>query len=275
MGAADNVEHDGDGHATLDAVLREGAGLAGLGVADEALRLGTETRTQRERLRKERESNQEQWHAHGKQLQLQHEALRERLKVSAEENRLERQRETQELREMLKRLNQEVDDTILRQNQEEAKKVRDETSADAIRASKQTFVDDRWRKADDLRESLAILRERQRRQEQEYIDTAHMIKAHAKLHSDEAKRQREAERKQLVIETREYEKRLEEEVKAARDALIARKRAVHDTLEESKLVPEGEVNMAVDPEAGPLQMFTRFFGFRKRGQGHSLSSVAA
>ena len=47
-----------------------------------------------------------------------------------------------------------------------------------------------------------------------------------------------------------------------------------ETIEAAKFVPDEELAKPDDPEAGPLQMFTRFFGFRKRGSGHTLSSVA-
>ena len=94
------------------------------GCHDDALRLGTEARTQRERLRKEHSEQQAHWKEHGKGLTQQHEQLRERLKASAEESKAERQKETQLLRSTLKRLNQQVDDSILAQNQALAMRVR-------------------------------------------------------------------------------------------------------------------------------------------------------
>ena len=62
--------------------------------------------------------------------------------------------------------------SILAGNAQRVAKVKLETSHRVIRASKQTFADDRWMEADALRSSLSRLRERQRRQEQEYLDAA-------------------------------------------------------------------------------------------------------
>ena len=112
-------------------------------------------------------------------------------------------------------------------------------------------------------------------QQQEYIDSAHLIKVHANVREDEAKRQRATELQARAIEIREYEKRNDAEVKLARKAEVARKRNLHEAMEEAKLVPDAQLGKPDDPEQGPLHMFTRFFGFRKRGFGHANAHSAA
>ena len=92
--------------------------------------------------------------------------------------------------------------------------------------------------------------------------------------SDAAAKEREAACKARAMEIREWEKRMAVERKRASEAETARKKELHEQMEEAKLVPDNELAKADDPEAGPLAMFTRFFGFRKRGSGHHLSSVA-
>ena len=197
------------------------------------------------------------------------------MKASAEENRAERSREAQQLSATLKGLNEKMEASILAGNAQRVAKVKLETSHRVIRASKQTFADDRWMEADALRSSLSRLRERQRRQEQEYLDAAHLIKASVKAdHSDEASVRLRADREATAMATRRMEKLLEDELKAKRDAEIARKRSLHEAMEQAKLVPDDELLKGEETDAGPLAMFTRFFGFRKRGSGHQLSSVA-
>jgi len=239
----------------------------------ETQRLGNESRVQRERLLKERTDWQSQWQQHGRELTAQHTQLRERLKASAEEQRAARTREASELKAALKVLNQQTDDTILAQNVERCTRVKAETSAHVVRASKQTFLEDRWNKADELRESLTRLRARQRRQQQEYLDTAHAIKANANAKHDEALRERQAAQQIFAAELRAEEKRMEAAMKQARDDEVARKRSLHEEMEEAKLVPDTELAKSDEPDAGPLQMFTRFFGFRKRGLGHTMSNT--
>lgn len=241
----------------------------------EALRMGNESREHKERLKQKRQERQAEYELRGKELHAKHEKLRERLKASAEENRAERSREAQQLSATLKGLNEKMEASILAGNAQRVAKVKLETSHRVIRASKQTFADDRWMEADALRSSLSRLRERQRRQEQEYLDAAHLIKASVKAdHSDEASVRLRADREATAMATRRMEKLLEDELKAKRDAEIARKRSLHEAMEQAKLVPDDELLKGEETDAGPLAMFTRFFGFRKRGSGHQLSSVA-
>ena len=244
------------------------------GCNDSNQALGNATRTQREALKKERDARQQKWEEHGRSLHEQHEALRDRLKASAEENRAARTKEAEELKEALKRVGQRAEDTILKQKTASAAKVRAATDKEFIRASKQSFIDDRWNSADELRASLTRLRERQARQKAEYIESAHVLKAQQQQKADDVANANFEAAKARAKEIRIYEKALKAEAKAAALAETERKRSLHVAMEEAKLVPESEIAKSDDPEAGPMQMFTRFFGFRKRGGGHHLSSVA-
>ena len=206
------------------------------GCSASALKIGNETREQRERLRKQREAFQQQWREHGKQLTAQHVELHERMRANAKSSRIERSKEAQAFTTNLRTLSQRAEDSTLQANAEKAAKVKEETSQRVVRRSKQDFVEDNWLAADELRESLGRLRERHRKQEQEYLDRAHMIKANALLHSDELNRQNMAEAKARAVEIRTRSKRNQQEIEAAAEAEKERKKTLHGQMEEAKIV---------------------------------------
>jgi hypothetical protein len=326
------------------------------GCQERAHGIGGEARSQRTALRAQREGMQQQWEKHGRQLTAQHMALRARLKSSQEDNQKERFKRASELNKMLKKLNEETDKSILAKNSQSAMRVRMETSPEVVRVSKIAFLDHRWQAADELREKMERLRQRQKQQESEYLAQAHAVRDQARQkHNDEARR-REEEHKQRAEQIRAWEKQLEKDAKDSRDAETERKRRLHEEMETAKLVPEEELEgvrsqpanavskrieanalpppapapaprtrpctharpppprfalahagthppIATTPlartlahrsplpahrsplslvpqeesttgEYGPTAMFARFFGFRKRGSGHHLTSVA-
>ena len=59
-----------------------------------------------------------------------------------------------------------------------------------------------------------------------------------------------------------------------REAEDKRKRALHESMEADKMVPDATIPQSDEPSDTPMAMFVRFFGFRKRGSGQQLSSVA-
>ena len=248
--------------------------------------LGDRSRAQRDMLRQQREGQQNRWSDHGRELTEQHTQLRNRLKQTQEDDRMQRTSDASDLKASLKKLNEMTDDTILLVNTERRNRVRAETGEKIIRHAKMTFLNERWNSADELRDQLEQLRRRQRSNEQQYLDHAHMVRASAKAASDSAHRAQKEEQMREALELRAWEKRMAEEMKAAKDREINRKRALHEQMEADKLVPDEELMRAVATTEGPVgmedsttgegpaAMFSRFFGFRKRGSGHQLTSVA-
>lgn len=252
--------------------------------------LGERSRQQRERLRLQRESRAAQWQEHGRQLTMEHTQLRERLRKTQADEVKARTDDATQLKASLKKLNQMTDDTIMMVNTERVQRVKAETGEAVMRHAKQTFLNDRWNRADELRAQMEELRRRQRANEQQYMDHAHQTKQRAKQATDLAHKMQKEAQMQEALELRAWEKRMAAEYKASKEAETHRKRQLHETMEADKLVPDNELQRAVaavaasaetaDPElssagdTGPAAMFSRFFGFRKRGSGHHLTSVA-
>ena len=259
-------------------------------------RLGELSRAHQARLRVQREGQQQRWEEHGRQLTEQHQQLRARLRKAQEDERVTRTESATSLKKSLKKLNELTDDSILLVNTERATRVKAETGSQVTTHAKLMFLNERWNAADALREQMEALRRRQRQQEQQYLDTAHMIKASSKRASDEAYRLRKEEQMREALELRAWEKRMAAEMKAAKESEVERKRHLHETMEADKIVPEQELQKALeavqanatastlslDPLEesstgggdGPAAMFARFFGFRKRGSNQHLTSVA-
>jgi hypothetical protein len=252
--------------------------------------LGDRSRAQRDRLRMQRESRAAQWQEHGRQLTAEHTQLRERLKKTQEDEVRARTEDAMQLKASLKKLNQLTDDTILLVNTERVQRVKAETGEAVLRHAKQTFLNDRWNRADELRAQMEELRRRQRANEQQYRDHAAMTKLRAQQSEDLAHKLRKEEQMREALELRAWEKRMAADYKMTKETLMHQKRQLHETMELDKLVPEQELQRAVqavqasadsaDPElssageSGPAAMFARFFGFRKRGSGHHMTSVA-
>lgn len=142
--------------------------------------IGDRSRAKSEHLRQQRKEAEGRWQEHGRGLQQLDAALRQKIVTDKTADEAQRAKEAAALSTALKKLNEEMDDTIFAQNLERANRVKAETSERVIRASKQVFVNDRWNKADELRDSLSKLRARRKAQELAYVTQAMMIKAAAK-----------------------------------------------------------------------------------------------
>ena len=251
--------------------------------------LGERSRQQRERLRLQRESRAAQWQEHGRQLTMEHTQLRERLRKTQADEVKARTDDATQLKASLKKLNQMTDDTIMMVNTERVQRVKAETGEAVMQHAKQTFLNDRWNRADELQAQMEELRRRQRANEQQYMDHAHQTKQRAKQATDLAHKMQKEAQMQEALELRAWEKRMAAEYKASKEAETHRKRSSTRPWRPTSS-SDNELQRAVaavaasaetaDPElssagdTGPAAMFSRFFGFRKRGSGHHLTSVA-
>ena len=232
---------------------------------------GNNIRTKREVWRAKRESNDNSWKGYGRSLGEQQAMLQNKLKIDAEARRVENSASASQLKADLKTLNQSVDDSIYKQKCASAARIKYETSEEAMRRSKMSFINDRWDKADELREKMDMLREERKRNEHEYQAYASLMKVQAQQRSNaEADRQRrEAEKR--AMEMRTLEKEWKDTMQQARRDTLDYKRRVHESTETDKHVSEAEL-MDVDGTLGTLgAAFSRFFGFRKRGTGNTSS----
>ena len=107
-----------------------------------------------------------------------------------------------QLKASLKKLNQMTDDTIMMVNTERVQRVKAETGEAVMRHAKQTFLNDRWNRADELRAQMEELRRRQRANEQQYMDHAHQTKQRAKQATDLAHKMQKEAQMQEALELR-------------------------------------------------------------------------
>ena len=231
-----------------------------------AKEIGDDIREQREIFRAKREHANQGWKHHGHDLSTQQKNLKLKLQTDTQARLKAAQSNSSELKAELKALAQMTDDSVYRYKCDLAGRVKAATSQRVTRGSKQTFVNDRWDKADLLREQLMALRAQRLQQEHEYLAYAMMTKEDLRRSDREAALKQEAEMRQRAANIRREEKEMQQSIATAKQNLRDAKKAMHEQTEINKLVPEVELTDDGETLRESLSgAFSRFFGFRRRG----------
>ena len=130
---------------------------------------GALTRAERDRGKERIDEAQREWVEHGQQLRDEFAQFEVRKRAAIEARRLQKERETISMRADLKSQKQTVDATNLANARALVARVRADTAHDKIRLAKTAFVDQRWDKADALRDEISAWKARRRDQELHYL----------------------------------------------------------------------------------------------------------
>jgi hypothetical protein len=231
----------------------------------QTVQVGQDIRAQREALRAKREQEQYEWQEYGQDLCKQHSTLREKLRDAATLRQQENRSSAMQMSAELKALTDyRFDDTYARKR-EMTMSTKAATSSPVIRSAKQSFVNQRWDRADQLRDEMARFRAQRKRNDQEYLEQARAIREHCRSRNFDAHRKMEEDARARGEQIRQLEAELKAERDAAMAAEVERKRQVLKATEDSKRVTE-EMEEAKESLS---TAFARFFGFRRRGGGQS------
>lgn len=252
------------GSATIASKMEE--------VKQHAKEVGDDVRTQRELFRAKRQHASKTWQHHGHGLSQRQADLKEKLRAEKKANLEASQSNCTELKAELKALAAGTDDSVYRYKCDLAGRVKNATSQRVTRGAKLSFINERWDNADMLREQLMALRAQRLRQEHEYLAYALMTKEDIRKSNRDADEKQKAEMRQRAADIRREEKEMEDAVKAAKQSVADAKKAMHEQTETNKLVPDYELTDDGENLRGSLSgAFSRFFGFRQRGGGSSVS----
>jgi len=228
---------------------------------------------------------EQRWQSHGRHLQNNARALRQQMQAQEYERKEALQADGRALSSALKSQTRRARARILAENEASVAKVQGKGGAlreGTVRPSKQWAVNGRWDAADVVRLEHEHLQDRRFENEVEYLAKAMSIKARHQVSFEEAKAKRQADKDAQAAELRRQEAEYDRQLRMTRAYILDEKRQICESMRADKSVPSllfEEKVLAVDDDAelgysqGSLAMFSRYFGFRKRGAGQLHSSA--
>lgn len=232
-------------------------------------------RAQRRNTHRERSKD---WERHGRSIAMLESASRQRV--------LEEQRKAHEEKSITaSSLNEELHSAAkarrareAAQREELAARVRSHAESGA-RLSKQCAANAKWDLAQVVRAEHDVLHTRRYQGEIEHLAKAFAIKADRYGANEEARYQSAERRAELALKCKMEEAIAQQERQSMRESVLMDKRQTHDGVLASRQVSAdgiaAEMLARAEEEGsaeGALAMLTRFFGFRRRGQGRRLTS---
>ena len=229
-------------------------------------------RKDRDRFRVIRETNDQKHKAKGRNVLTQQADLQKKLRNDAESLQSERCTSASDLKRRSKEREAAITDRRFLERCRLADHVKQCAGRDVTRESKMAFINGRWDNADALRDQMESLRALRRRQEHEYLATALAKREELRAVSKEAQQQQEAEMRRQGENLRRQEKEMNDRIEAAKEHERNRKKALHEAMNEGKLVPPKELEHEMEVNKDTLgAAFNFFFGFRKRASGMTSS----
>ena len=229
-------------------------------------------RKDRDRFRVIREANDQKHKAKGRSVLTQQAEQQKKMRDEAQSLRNERCTSAADVKRRSKEYEAAVNDRRFTERCRLADHVKQCAGRDVTRESKMAFINGRWDQADALRDEMESLRALRRRQEHEYLATALAKREELRAVSKEAQQQQEAEMRRQGENLRREEKEMNDRIEAAKAHERNRKKALHEAMNEGKLVPPKELEHETEVNKDTLgAAFSFFFGFRKRASGMTSS----
>ena len=229
-------------------------------------------RAQLESLRRQRELNDLQHRTKGREKLTKQADLQKHIRNEAVTRQAESRAMATEIKTRSKEREKSIGERRLAEKSALAEHVRQCAGRDTTRTSKMYFINDRWDQADSLREQMEALRDLKRRQTHEYLAMAAAKREELRQVHRETAQEQEAAMKRQGEEQRRKMKAMQDAIAASKTAEDERKKKLHESMYENKLVPEQQIEHETTVNKDTLgAAFARFFGFRQRGV--SASSV--
>lgn len=233
----------------------------------QAQAVGDNFRSKQEMLRHKRVVQDKEYEKMGRMLTEKYSTRDNQEKVRSLKAELvdENTRVATEMKTSLKKLKKQTDDNIMEVNTDRCRRVYQDTAHDVIRFSKQQIVANRWDRADDVRDHVALWKEEAKARDEEYVERARRIRDEVvdKQESLRAAARRQEDRVAYARQQTQLRKEMKAERDLVADSVLEQNRTVHDTIEESHLIPAEEVANSVTGGKETLTKLSRFFDFRR------------